>query len=136
MSTLKDLKITSILLIVFTLSFSCTKEEGTGGVSDIVGTVWVENYNADFTILNEEYWAEEEDVYLIYGSDSIYSDRFKTNYDGSYRFQYLREGDYKVYVYSKDSTFESQSGRIPLFEKIYVGGKDAVYKIPKITILN
>ncbi len=127
---------TFVILIVFALAVSCEKEEGPGGTSDIVGKVWVENYNADFTILNEEYWGEEEDVYLIYGSDSIYSDRFKTNYDGSYWFQFLREGDYSVYVYSKDSSFNEPSGRVAIFEKVHVGSKTGTYEIPLITILN
>jgi len=124
-----------IVLIIFS-TISCSKEEGPGGTSDIVGRVWVRNYNQDFSILNAEYWAEEENVYLMYGSDTIYSDRTKTNFDGSYWFQNLREGDYKVYVYSKDSTRQSPSQRVPVFETVQISDKGKTYDVPTITILN
>ena len=115
--------------------FSCTKDEGPGGTSNIIGRVWVRDYNTSFTILYASYWAEEEDVYLIYGDDSIYSDRFKTNYDGSYWFQNLREGNYTVYAYSKDSTFSSESGRIPVKVSVNISGKKQDVEAPLITIL-
>lgn len=123
--------ITGILLIAF---LSCSKEEGPGGMSEIAGKVWVKNYNSDYSILNDEYWAEEEDVYLIYGSDSIYSERFKTNYDGSYRFEYLQEGSYTVFVYSKDSTLQSASGRIVKKETVTITKNGNSVVVPTITI--
>lgn len=123
-----------LILVLFTL-VSCSTQEGPGGSSEIYGRVWVRDYNSNFTILNAQYWAEEEDVYLMYGTDTIYSDRFKTNYDGSYWFQYLYEGDYTIYVYSKDSTFKSESGRKPIKQTIHIGGKDESIEVPTITIL-
>lgn len=124
----------SIALVVFSFA-SCEINEGPGGTSEIYGRIWVRDYNSNFTILNGQYWAEEEDVYLMYGNDTIYSDRFKTNYDGSYWFQYLHEGDYTIYVYSKDSTFQSESGRYPIKHTVHIGSKDESVEVPTITIL-
>lgn len=130
------LKATHLLIVLAIFStISCSKEEGPGGTSDIVGRIWVRDYNTDFSILNAEYWAEEEDVYLMYGSDTIYSDRTRTNFDGSYWFQNLREGDYKVYAYSKDSTWKSPSLRVPVFESVHISDKGKTYEIPTFTIL-
>lgn len=123
------------IIILFSI-FSCEKTEGPGGSSEIVGRVWVRDYNQTFTILNAEYWAQEERVYIMYGSDPIYSDDTRTNFDGLYRFQGLREGDYKVFVYSKDSTWQSPSQRVPVFESVTVANKGKTYEVPTITILN
>lgn len=125
------------IVMLFVLAFtSCETSEGPGGTSEIYGRVWVRDYDSDYTLLKAEYWAEEEDVYLIYGSDTIYSDRFKTNYDGTYWFQFLYEGDYTIYAYSDDSTLLSPSSRVPVMQSIYVGSSDETYLVPTITILN
>jgi len=90
-----------IILFIITLS-SCVKEAGEGGTSTIVGKVFAYDYNAELTVFRTQYYAPEEDVYIIYGNDSMYSDRTRTNYDGSYRFEYLRPGTYTIFVYSKN----------------------------------
>jgi len=54
------------------------------------------------TYLLKEYYAPEEDVYIIYGDDDIYSERTRTNYDGSFIFRNLQKGKYKIFAYSKN----------------------------------
>ncbi len=122
-----------ILLLVFV---SCEKEEGPGGTAKIIGNVWVKDYNADFSQLITTYWAEEEDVYLMYGADSIHSDKTETTYNGAFMFEYLQEGDYTVFVYSKDSTLTSASGRIPMIVNVSIAEKGEVLVIPTINIFN
>jgi hypothetical protein len=114
---------------------SCEKTEGTGGTSSIIGRVWVRNYNADFSQINAEYWAEEEDVYIIYGNDTIHSDDTKTSYNGSYRFDYLQKGEYTLFAYSDDSTFTSPSGRVPVKITVTVKDNGEEYLAPMMTIL-
>jgi len=80
----------------------CLKEPGIGGTSTITGKVYAHDYNAEMNKLRAEYYAPDEDVYIIYGDDSIFSDRTLTSYDGSYRFEYLRPGTYTVFAYSKN----------------------------------
>jgi len=94
-------KVTHLVIgFIIVLSIGCSKEEGLGGTSEIVGKVLVHQYNATFTIEKENYLAPDEDVYIIYGNDSIYSDRFSTNHDGTFIFKYLKKGKYTVFVYS------------------------------------
>jgi hypothetical protein len=107
-------------LIVFGL-VSCEKDPGTGGTSSITGKIWILDFNAEYTHLNAEYYGSKEDVYLIYGEDDVYAESFKTNFDGTYRFDHLRKGKYRVFCYSEDTT-----GLVP-------GGKFAVIRDVEIT---
>ncbi len=92
-----------IFLLLIAVSFmSCEKEAGEGGTSEIRGKIYVNKYNADMTYLLKEYYAPEEDVYIIYGDDDIYSERTRTNYDGSFIFRNLQKGKYKIFAYSKN----------------------------------
>lgn len=95
-------KLLPFILILGAIFSSCEREAGEGGMSTIVGKVYAYDYNAEMTNLRTQYYAPDEDVYIIYGEDTIFSDRTRTNYDGSYRFQYLRPGTYTVFAYSKN----------------------------------
>jgi len=100
---MKNSLILIVAFLTFTLS-SCLKDAGEGGTGIIIGKVYAYDYNAEMTLLRSQYYAPDEDVYIIYGNDSIYSDRTRTNPEGSYRFKYLRPGSYTIYVYSKNLT--------------------------------
>lgn len=92
-----------IVLSVLAICLSgCVKEAGEGGTGTIVGKIYAYDYNAEMTVYRTQYYAPDEDVYIIYGNDTIFSDRTRTNFDGSYRFEYLRPGKYTVFAYSKD----------------------------------
>jgi hypothetical protein len=101
MKSIFCLLITGFLLIA---SLSCSKDEGVGGTATIRGRVVINDYNDDFSILLSEHNAAEEDVYIIYGDDKTYGDRVRTNYDGTFEFNYLLHGNYSVFIYSEDST--------------------------------
>ena len=88
---------------------SCKKDPGPGGSSSISGKVFVHDYNSTFTVLEDAYYGQEVDVYLIYGDDKTYSDHVKTNYDGAFEFKYLQKGMYHLYVYSADSTLQTNA---------------------------
>jgi len=98
-----------MFILFITLSAACKKEAGEGGNSSITGYVHVTDYNATFLIVQGEYPGANEYVYIIYGDDVSYGDRIRTTYDGRFEFKYLREGKYKVYVYSDDSTLSGTS---------------------------
>jgi len=98
---MKKLSLLLVAILLLGLS-SCEKIEGEGGTSTIMGKVYAFNYNYELTQLRWEGYVPQEDVYIIYGNDTIYSDRFRTNFDGSYRFKYLRPGTYTVFTYSKN----------------------------------
>jgi hypothetical protein len=105
----------ALLLIV---ASSCSKEEGPGGNCTIEGKVYVLDYNQELTTKLDEFYGSEIDVYLIYGDDIIYSEDFKTNYDGSYRFDYLRPGKYTLFTYSEDTTGVSEDNKITIFKTV------------------
>lgn len=109
----------TLLVIVGVLLFSCKKEPGPGGTSSIYGKVLVKDYNSTFTVLNEVYYGPGNWVYLIYGDDRNYSERVQTGIDGAYEFKYLRQGSYRVYALSKDSTLTTNA-MIPVLKPIDV----------------
>jgi hypothetical protein len=120
------------LLLAFTI-LSCSKEPGTGGNSTIYGKVMVKDYNSTYTILNEEYYGQDVDVYLIYGDNRTYSDHVKTSYDGNFEFKYLRTGDYHVYCYSEDSTLQTKA-LIPVIRDVSITKNKQEVEVPEIDI--
>ncbi|MDI1355592.1 MAG: hypothetical protein PSX36_11775 [bacterium] len=124
-----------IFLLFIGLSLlSCKKTAGEGGSANIRGSVWVEDWNTAFTIKNGEYAGADTDVYIIYGNDLSYGDKTKASYDGSFEFKYLREGNYKVYVYSKDRTFTSQSGDTVFVKEVTVNKRKQTITLDQFTI--
>lgn len=88
------------------LAFGCKKTPGDGGLATIRGKV-VEELR--FVLTNPgtfaaEYSAPDEDVWIVYGNNVSPDERVRTNYDGEFEFQFLRPGEYTIYVYSRDTT--------------------------------
>jgi hypothetical protein len=111
----------------------CLKEPGTGGTATITGRVYAYDYNAEMTSLRTQYYAPDEDVYIIYGEDSIFSDRTQTSYDGSYRFEYLRPGTYTLFAYSKNLTTKLPP-LLPVKVTVVLGSGQKVVTVPDIEI--
>lgn len=126
----------ALACVSFVLLTACEKEEGVGGTSTITGKVKVREYNGNFTYLIGEYYAGDQDVYLIYGNDSVYSDKFTTSYDGSYRFEYLREGTYKVFAYSLDSAAYPLDKKTEVLKEVTISDKDQVVYVEDIIVLD
>ncbi len=123
------------LMVVVILAISCTKEEGEGGNSVITGKVFKKVYNNTFTHLLDSFYQPDADVYIIYGDNETYSDRYSTNWDGSYRFEYLRKGDYKVFVYSIDTTGSSSPFTAPVILDVNVSGNNETVVVDDLVIL-
>jgi hypothetical protein len=109
-----------VILAIVMIAVGCKKDEGDGGNSSIKGYVHVTDYNSSFLIVQGDYPAADQDVYIIYGDDISYGDRIKTGPDGIFEFKYLREGDYTVYVYSEDTTL---SGNSVVSKMVNINGK-------------
>lgn len=132
--TFQSLLITlSPLILLFLVS--CEKDEGVGGSSSISGKVLVRQYNANFTVLTEEYYATDEDVFIIYGNDKVYGDKTSTHYDGTFRFDYLREGEYTLYAYSEDSANYPSQHDIPVMIQVSISGRNKDIVLDDIVIL-
>ena len=94
-----------ILLITITIVFAaCTKEAGEGGTSVIQGQVYkIHTFqNSTTGEIDTLYFQLDagKDVFIIYSDDEtdIYDDEFETDYNGRYRFEFLRKGDYTIYT--------------------------------------
>ena len=123
------------IAIVFIFSWSCKKEAGEGGQASITGKVYVRQYNKTFTTKTAEYYAQGEDVYIVYGNETAVGNRVRTNYDGTYKFSFLRQGNYKVYAYSKDSTFKIPSGQFAEIKLLEIKERKEDVAVPDIIIL-
>jgi hypothetical protein len=124
------------LMILAVFVFSCSKEEGEGGNSVITGKVFAKIYNNTFTHMLDSFYQPDADVYIIYGDDETYSDDYSTNWDGSYRFEYLRKGNYKLFVYSIDTSGNSGSVPVPVMVEVKVPGNNETITVDDIVILD
>lgn len=77
---------------------SCEKEPGPGGKASIEGRLKIIDYNGICTVIIEEYYPLDEEVFIIYGDDPSYSDRIRTGPNGVFWFPNLRMGDYTIYA--------------------------------------
>ena len=58
---------------------------------------------------------------------SIYNDSFETSWDGTYRFDYLRKGNYVLYAYSDCDS--CPSGKEPVFWEVTIDNNNQLYQI-------
>jgi hypothetical protein len=133
------------ILFIFSIAFSfsaCNKSEGEGGTSEIHGKVFMIRFDGSYTIPMDTVPAEEEDIYIIYGKDdSTYDDDFKTSYDGTFEFKYLLKGNYRIFVYTNDSTGATQGivdnsrPKIPIITDISIKTGQSI-SIPDIYIMD
>jgi hypothetical protein len=122
-----------VLLTTSLLVLSCAKSEGEGGLATIRGRVLVKEYNGTFTILKDTYYAQDEDVFIIYGDAKMVSDRARTTYDGWFEFRNLRPGSYQVYCYSNDSTLQTLA-KIPVISHVLITGKKELIMLDEMVI--
>lgn len=118
---MKQITLFIIISLLFALN-ACEKDEGEGGLSTICGNVYIEDYNFDFTIYRGSYPAQKYDVFIIYGDDKYFGDKIETSYDGYFEFNYLREGDYTIFAYSKDKELDYNvtSELIPVMREVSI----------------
>lgn len=98
--SLVSLLLLSLSLLLF---IKCNNSEGFGGDAHIKGTLILKAYNDDFSELIYSKPAADEKVFLVFGDNEFVSDDINTDYNGNFRFSYLRPGNYKVFYYSLDS---------------------------------
>lgn len=102
---MKNFLIVGILLVGLV---SCEKGPGEGGTSVIEGKVmyFIRDYNdTTFQVDTITYPKSGKDVFIIYSDDEgeVYDADFETDYNGRYRFEFLRKGSYTIYTH-KDTT--------------------------------
>ena len=129
------------ILVVIVLFFSsCEKEPGEGGTSSIIGSVY--KISTYFNVLTQEvdtvfYQLDSgEDVYVIYSDNEsdFYNDKIETNWNGQYRFDYLRKGDYTIFVYADSTDILNISYDYPVFQHILVEANNSTYTLSDFII--
>ncbi|OFY89152.1 MAG: hypothetical protein A3K10_14035 [Bacteroidetes bacterium RIFCSPLOWO2_12_FULL_31_6] len=128
-------KLLIALTLITLLISSCSKEEGEGGRASITGKVYAKNYNASFTQLLSQYYAPDEDVFIIYGDNTFYDDKITTDPNGVFEFKHLRKGNYTIFVYSKDTTFTIASGVEAKYIDAEIKDKEEVVELPDFEII-
>lgn len=93
-----------IFIIVISGFLGCKKQPGEGGFATIKGRLYVKNYDPTFTVLLSQYYLPSENVYIIYGDKNEVGADARTTNDGTFTFNFLRKGKYKIYAIGKDST--------------------------------
>lgn len=97
---MKKTVIIALLACIGLSIHACKKGPGEGGRASIRGKVFLTEFNSS-GIPVDSFYVPEHRVYLIYGDDPSFSEEVRTNFDGTYVFEYLLPGDYKVFTYSE-----------------------------------
>lgn len=137
----------SIFLVSIVLLLACNKEEGQGGRATIKGKVYAEYWDKTFSLKADSGYAADRDIYIVYGNSTSYGNRLRTSYDGSYEFDYLQKGNYKIYAYSRDSSGRAESistgspnylynPDIAVIQSIEITERKQVVEVDDIKILN
>ena len=118
---------------------ACKKGAGEGGTSVIEGQVYkLFTFQSPITgLIDTSYFQLDagKDVYIIYGDNEggIYDDKFETDYNGRYRFEYLRKGEYTVYTYA-DSVNNNVEYEYPVFKKVNITSNNSTFNIEDFVI--
>ena len=113
---------------------SCKKGPGEGGTSVIEGKVLKYTITGIGPTQDSIVFPDAgEDVYIIYSNNEgdIYDDKFETNWDGTYRFEYLRKGDYTVFVYHPEDSVVSGTVDMdnPVFKHIEITSNNSLNQV-------
>lgn len=85
------------LFLAVTL-LACSKEEGYGGLASISGKVYAKDYNSNGVLVSENYLGGVK-VYISKHNDTSFYDDLDTAFDGSFKFDFLQEGTYDIWVF-------------------------------------
>tara|TARA_B100000614_G_scaffold202094_1_gene183482 strand:- start:279 stop:695 length:417 start_codon:yes stop_codon:yes gene_type:complete len=134
---MKNIVIFCIAIFLFS---SCQKEAGEGGTSVIEGKVFKKftfadpNTGQDSLLYYQEY--SGEDVFVIYSNDAsqMYDDKFETDWQGRYRFEYLRKGDYVVYIEADSTDGSGIEHKYPIFKSISIKSNNSIVSVDDFVI--
>jgi len=120
--------LTALIFIAITL-ISCVKTPGEGGSASIEGSISlvrrVQINNPASTV--DTIPASDVEVHIIYGDHTSPDDKVDTNPDGDFAFNWLRTGDYTLYVYSEDtSSTASPLPKIAFYFEVEIEDRDDI----------
>jgi uncharacterized protein (DUF2249 family) len=118
---------------------ACKKTEGEGGTSVIEGQVYkIYTFQATTGEWDTTYFQLDagKDVFIIYGDDKseVYDDKFETDYNGKYHFEYLRKGDYTLYTYVDSTDNSNVKYEFPVFKHVTITSNNSTNKVADFVI--
>lgn len=122
-----------IICLMGSLLCGCKKEPGIGGDAEIKGQVWTYQLNGSLTDTIADYAAEDVYVYIVYGENTGFDKRVKTDYNGNFRFPFLYKGKYTLYTYSFDPY--AVDGQSPVIKEITINDRKEVIEMERMNIL-
>jgi hypothetical protein len=134
---MKSIQILTTFLLFISLSlFSCIRTPGEGGRASITGSVElirrVQLNNPSSNV--DTIAASNVEVFIIYGDHLGPDDKVDTNPDGDFTFEWLRTGDYILYVYSEDTSVTTPLPRVAVSYEIEIQDKDDVVTLDPFVI--
>jgi hypothetical protein len=119
--------------LCFAFTFiSCKKNEGEGGYATIKGRVLAANAYSPAIGLGADDGAPKEDVYIIYGDETVAGDKVETSADGTFEFRYLTKGKYTIYSYSRDTSLADPNGKVMISKPIEIDDRKEIQEIELI----
>ena len=121
-------------LIICTVAFgfiACEKDAGEGGTSVIEGQVYkIHTFqNSSTGAMDTLYYQLDsgKDIFIIYSDNEtgVYDDKFETDYNGRYHFEYLRKGDYTLYTYADSIDVNNVNYDYPIFKHININSNNS-----------
>jgi hypothetical protein len=121
-------------LIICTVAFgfiACEKDAGEGGASVIKGQVYkIHTFqNSSTGAMDTLYYQLDsgKDIFIIYSDNEtgVYDDKFETDYNGRYHFEYLRKGDYTLYTYADSIDVNNVNYDYPIFKHIKINSNNS-----------
>jgi hypothetical protein len=109
------------LLFLTLLFFSCTHEEGEGGLASIEGKIYGKDFNSRGILVGEGYLAGAK-VYISKHNEKAYFENIDSAYDGTFKFKFLYEGTYDIWVLG-DCDFCSEWQQTSVLKTINVTSK-------------
>ncbi|MDG1933625.1 MAG: hypothetical protein P8I52_01900 [Flavobacteriales bacterium] len=125
------MRVALFLSIVFFMT-SCDKDPGEGGTSSINGEVYkiftFQNPNTGNWDTSYYQLDAGKDVFIIYSDNQseIYDDKFETDYNGRYHFEYLRNGNYTIYTYADSTDVSNVRYDYPVFRNIKITSSNSI----------
>jgi hypothetical protein len=94
-------------------------DDGNAKISGVIELINYKNTTEwPFLEVKDISFAQDQEVYLIYGTHDYYDVRIRTSYDGYFEFSNLIPGDYKVFTYSED--IKGGTEDIPVIKEITI----------------
>lgn len=129
-----------LIICAIALGFTaCDKPAGEGGTSVIEGQVYktFTFQNPTTGLIDTTYFLLDagKDVFIIYGDDKseVYDDKFETDYNGKYHFEYLRKGDYTIYIHA-DSSDVDMTYTFPVFKHVTISSNNSTNTVADFVI--